>query len=74
MLKSFDMKSLDDAQKMNQANMDQAMKSMGEFGKTLQTVTSEMSDYAKRSFEDGTQTFEKHEVQRACPKQKAKQI
>jgi hypothetical protein len=53
------LKSFDDVQKMNQANMDSAMKVWGEWAKGWQTIAAEASDYAKRSFEDGTQTFEK---------------
>jgi hypothetical protein len=53
------LKSFDDVQKMNQANLDNAMKVWGDFAKGWQTIAAEMSDYAKRSFEDGTQTFEK---------------
>jgi hypothetical protein len=53
------LKSFDDVQKLNQANMDSAMKMFGEWSKGWQTIAAEMGDYAKRSFEDGTQTFEK---------------
>jgi hypothetical protein len=53
------LKSFDDVQKLNQANMDSAMKIFGEYAKGWQTIAAEASDYAKRSFEDGTQTFEK---------------
>jgi len=52
-------KPLDDMQKMNQAGVDTAMKLMGEWGKSWQAIAAEMSDYTKRSFEDGTQTLEK---------------
>jgi hypothetical protein len=53
------MKSFEDVQKLNQANLDNAMKIWGEFGKGWQSIAAEVSDYTKRSFEDGTQTFEK---------------
>jgi hypothetical protein len=52
-------KSLEDMQKLNQANMEQSMKVWGEFGKSFQTLATGWNDYAKRSFEDGTQTFER---------------
>lgn len=52
-------KPLEDMQKMNQAGMETSMKMMGEFGKSWQAITAEMTDYTKRSFEDGTQTLEK---------------
>jgi hypothetical protein len=46
-------------QKMNQAGVDNAKKFMGEFGKSWQAIAAEMTDYTKRSFEDGTHTMEK---------------
>lgn len=52
-------KELEDAAKMSQAGMDNAMKMWGEWTKNWQAVTSEMADYTKRSIEDGTKTFEK---------------
>lgn len=52
-------KNLDDMQKLNQANMDAAMRMMGDWTKNWQAIAVEMQDYAKRSVEDGTHTFEK---------------
>jgi hypothetical protein len=52
-------KPFEDMQKMNQASIDAAMKMMGEWGKSWQAITAEITDYTKRSFEDGTQTLEK---------------
>ncbi len=52
-------KNFDDLQKMNQSGMDTAMKMFGDWGKNWQAIAAEMNDYTKRSFEDGTQTFEK---------------
>jgi len=52
-------KPFDDVQRMNQAGMDTAMKMMGDVGKSWQAIAAEMTDYTKRSFEDGTQTLEK---------------
>jgi hypothetical protein len=52
-------KPFEDMQKMNQAGVDNAMKFMGEFGKSWQAIAAEMTDYTKRSFEDGTHTMEK---------------
>ena len=48
-----------DITKAGQAGMDNALKMWGEWTKGWQAVTAEMSDYTKRSFEDGTKTFEK---------------
>ena len=53
MMKNFDF------QKMGQHNMDAAMKVFGEWNKGWQTIAAEMTDYTKRSFEEGTATFEK---------------
>lgn len=52
-------KNFDDIQKISQTNVDTAMKMMGEWNKSWQAIAAEMSDYTKRSFEDGTATFEK---------------
>lgn len=53
------MKNFEDMQKLSQANMDTTMKLFGEMTKSWQAIAAEMSDYTKRSFEDGTATFEK---------------
>ena len=53
------MKNFDDFQKIGQANMDNALKAFGEWNKGWQAFASEMGDYSKRSFEDGSATFEK---------------
>jgi hypothetical protein len=58
-MKGFEMKGFEDIQKLGQQNMDLTMKSVGELTKGWQTIAAEMSEYTKRSFEDGTQTFEK---------------
>ncbi len=52
-------KEIEDFSKIGQANVDNALKMWGEWAKSWQAVTAEMSDYTKRSFEDGTKTFEK---------------
>ena len=51
--------SLEDFQKLGQSNMDAAMKVFGEWNKGWQAIAAEMTDYTKRSFEEGTATFEK---------------
>ncbi len=53
------MKSFEDIQKLGQSNTDTAMRMMGEWSKGWQTLATEMTDYSKRSFEEGTATFEK---------------
>ena len=51
--------NLDDVQKMSQTNVDSAMKVWGDWGKGWQAMTAEMTDYSKRSFEEGTRAFER---------------
>jgi hypothetical protein len=53
------MKNFDDIQKLGQTNEDSAMKVKGEWNKNWQAIAAEVSDYTKRSFEEGTATFEK---------------
>jgi hypothetical protein len=52
-------KNFEDFQKIGQQNVDTAMKMMGEWSKGWQTIAAEMTDYTKRSFEEGTATVEK---------------
>jgi hypothetical protein len=58
-MKPFEMKPFEDFQKLGQSNVDAAMKMFGEWNKSWQAIAAEMSDYTKRSFEDGSATFEK---------------
>ena len=51
--------NFDDFQKLGQQNVDTAMKLFGEWNKSWQAIAAEMTDYTKRSFEEGTATFEK---------------
>lgn len=53
------MNGFQDLQKLNQTNMDLAMKMFGEWNKGWQAIAAEMNDYSKRSFEEGTATFER---------------
>jgi len=48
-----------DFQKLGQTGMDGYLRMMGEWNKNWQMFAAEMTDYSKRSFEDGTATFEK---------------
>ena len=52
-------KNFDDIQKISQTNMDTVMKAFGEWNKGWQAIAAEMTDYTKKSFEEGTATFEK---------------
>ena len=51
--------NVEDFQKFGQHNMDAAMKVFGEWNKGWQAIAAEMTDYTKRSFEEGTATVEK---------------
>jgi hypothetical protein len=53
------MKPFEDMQRLGQANADAAAKMMGEWGKGWQAIASEVTDYTKRSFEDGQHTIER---------------
>lgn len=50
---------IEDLQKLSQTNVEATMKAFGEWNKGVQTIAAEMTDYTKRSFEEGTATFEK---------------
>ncbi|HEX6001701.1 MAG TPA: phasin family protein [Hyphomicrobiaceae bacterium] len=52
-------KNFEDFQKLGQQNVDTAMKAFGEWNKGWQAIAAEISDYTKRSFEEGTATVEK---------------
>jgi hypothetical protein len=53
------LKNFEDFQKLGQYNVDAAMKVFGEWNKGWQTIAAEITDYTKRSFEEGTATMEK---------------
>jgi hypothetical protein len=46
-------------QKLRQQNMDKALKILGEWHEGWRTISAEMTDYTKRSFEEGAATVEK---------------
>ena len=48
-----------DMQKLGKDNLDASMKLFGAFSKSTQALAGEMSEYSKRSFEDGSKTMEK---------------
>jgi hypothetical protein len=52
-------KNFEDFQKLGQQNVDATMKVIGEWSKGWQAIAAEMTDYTKRSFEEGTATVEK---------------
>ena len=52
-------KNIEDLQKLGQVNAEGYMKGFGEFSKGWQTLAAEITDYTKRSFEEGTAAVEK---------------
>ena len=52
-------KNIEDVQKMGKDNMDATMKSFGMLSKATQAIATEVADYSKKSFEDGTKVMEK---------------
>ena len=53
------MKNIEDVQKLSKDNMDATMKSFGMLSKASQAIATEVVDYSKKSFEDGTKVMEK---------------
>jgi hypothetical protein len=51
-------KNFDDIQKMCNANVEATVKSFEGVTKATQAIATEIADYTKRSFEDGTKTME----------------
>jgi hypothetical protein len=51
--------NFEDMQKLGQSNVDGAMRMFGEWNKNWQAIAAEMSDYTKRSLEEGSTTLEK---------------
>ena len=52
-------KNLDDMQKLGKDNMDATMKSFGATSKGFQTIAVEVTNYSKKSFEEGSAALEK---------------
>ena len=51
--------SFQDFQKVSRVEVDGYLNLMGEWNKNWQAIATEMTNYTKRSFEDGTATFQK---------------
>ena len=49
----------DDVQKFSKDGVDATMKSFGATSKSLQAITAEVTNYSKKSFEEGSATMEK---------------
>ena len=52
-------KNIEDVQKLSKDSMDATMKSFGMLSKTTQAIATEVADYSKKSFEDGSKVMEK---------------
>src|SRR6187455_314867 len=52
-------KNIEDVQKMSKDSMDTTMKSFGVLSKATQAIATEVADYSKKSFEDGSKVMEK---------------
>ena len=52
-------KNFEDVQKLSKDNMDATMKSFGAVTKATQAIAAEITDYSKKSFEDGSKVVEK---------------
>ncbi len=52
-------KNMDELQQFGKENMDATMKSFGSLSKSWQAIASEMTDYSKKVFEQGTAATEK---------------
>jgi hypothetical protein len=59
--------SFQDFQKVGQFEMSGYMQAMGDWNKSWQVIASEMTDYSKRSFEDGVATFQKLATAKSMP-------
>ena len=52
-------KNIEDMQQFGKDNMDATMKSFGTLSKATQAIATEVADYSKKSFEDGSKVMEK---------------
>jgi hypothetical protein len=52
------LKNFDEVQKLGQNNADAATKAFGVISTRMQAITTEVADYSKKSFEEGTKVFE----------------
>jgi hypothetical protein len=53
------MKNIDDMQKLGKDHMDATTKSFDSVAKGMQAIATEIADYSKKSFEDGSAALEK---------------
>ena len=53
------LKNMDDMQKFGKDNVDATMKCVGAASKGFQAIAAEVTNYSKKSFEDGTAAMER---------------
>jgi hypothetical protein len=53
------LQNFDDMQRLAKVNMDATTKSLDVMAKNVQTIATEMTNYSKRSLENGSKTLEK---------------
>ena len=53
------LKNFEEFQKLGKDNVDVAVKQLGVVSKSFQAIATEVADYSKKSFEDGTAALEK---------------
>lgn len=59
--------SFQDLHKVSKVEMNGYLQAMGEWNKKWQALAVEMTDYSKRSFEDGVVTFQKLVTAKSVP-------
>ena len=52
-------KDFEEIQKLSKDNMDVSLRSLGAVSKSAQAIALELTDYSKKSFEQGTQAIER---------------
>ena len=61
------MNGFQDFQNIGKVDMAGYMQAMGEWNKSWQIIATEMTDYSKRSFEEGVATFQKLATAKSLP-------
>jgi hypothetical protein len=59
--------SFQDFQKVGHFELNGYMQAIGDWNKSWQAIASEMTNYSKRSFEDGVATFQKLATAKSMP-------
>jgi hypothetical protein len=59
--------SFQDFKKVSRVEMNNYLQTMGEWNKSWQAIATEMTDYSKRSFDDGVAVFQKLASAKSVP-------